>query len=186
MEYAAAEYNVILCLRPIVKNISPEKPDLNLIVLSKLLSLLDSLLRYIEGCHRITAFCKENRILSFPTANVKHTVRPDWRQDFHDVVANPIGLKSPVIFLRVVSPVVIRHDAAVAKQRIHCGVKGCRQLGKHFNIGIGRAVFPFRHCLKRYVKGFGKLVLSQPHLLASFADYLSCFQMIHCSSPPVI
>ena len=144
VKHAAAENDVIFHIRII----SLEKSHAYFVVLRKPFRLFNPLFGDIESGHGVSAFRQKDRVLPLPAADVQHPVGLYGGKNLHDIIADAVGQKPPVILFRLVPPVIVRHHAPVAQQGVHCGVERCRQLRQHFDVGVGRIVLPFRDRLE--------------------------------------
>lgn len=136
MKHTAAENDIIFSLRMVIKDISLEETYIHLIVFCQAFGLFDPLLRHIECSDGIPAFGHEDSVFALSAADIQHPVRFHRGQEFHDIVANPVWRKSPVILFLVVPAVIVCYYTSVAKQSVHSGMKRCRQPGEHLDVGI--------------------------------------------------
>ena len=179
MEYPAAVDNIKLFIRAVIKNIGFEKAYRYLIVVCKFFCLFQPCRRDVKCCYRIAAFGEENGILAFAASQVQYTVGFYRRENFHNIIAYGVWRQSPIVFFGGVAVIIISYHAAIAKEGINGGIKGRGQLWKHCDVRVGCAVFPLGYCLEGDVQRPGKLILGKSQFFAPFADYFSCFQIVH-------
>ncbi len=109
VEYPAGKHNVEGSVWSVIQHIRLKEINLYPVPLCQTARLVNPCLCGVEGSNKIAVFCKKNRILPLPAADLQNPVRFYGRLDFHNLIAQLVWLQPPVICLIPIPFFIVCH-----------------------------------------------------------------------------